>query len=70
MYDVQQLLKQFGMFIYVGNRLWDIEVMMTEIRNLYKANLIDSSVFSTAMIVLKKEYRLEKIYQGVQLDGE
>ena len=27
LYDVQQLLKQFNVFVYVGKRLWDIELM-------------------------------------------
>ncbi|WP_462259380.1 YqgQ family protein, partial [Vagococcus teuberi] len=34
MYDVQQLFKRFGIFIYVGNRLWDIELMMIELKQL------------------------------------
>ena len=25
LYDVQQLLKQFGVYIHVGKRVWDIE---------------------------------------------
>ena len=25
LYDVQQLLKQFGVYIYVGKRIYDIE---------------------------------------------
>ena len=29
LYDVQQLLKRFGIFVYVGKRLWDIELMGT-----------------------------------------
>ncbi len=37
LYDVQQLLKQFGVFVYVGKRKWDIELMSIELKNLYKA---------------------------------
>ena len=30
LYDVQQLLKNFGIFVYVGKRMWDIELMALE----------------------------------------
>ena len=32
LYDVQQLFKQFGMYIYVGARIYDIELMMIELK--------------------------------------
>lgn len=63
MYDVQQLLKQFGTFIYLGNRLWDIELMMTEVRELFDSGVIEKQVFLNAMLVLKKEHREELEYQ-------
>lgn len=63
MYDVQQLLKQFGIFIYVGNRLWDIEMMMIELRQLHESNVIEKQDFINAMMVLKREHRLELEYQ-------
>ena len=34
LYDVQQLFKQFGMYIYVGARIYDIELMMIELRSI------------------------------------
>lgn len=58
-YDVQQLLKQFGIFVYVGERLWDIELMMDEIKKIYQHHLIDQRTYSSAMAVLKKEHQLE-----------
>ena len=63
MYDVQQLLKQFGIFVYVGNRLWDIELMMIEFKKLEEAGVIDKQLFMKAMLVLKHEHRLEEDYQ-------
>lgn len=63
MYDVQQLLKQFGTFIYLGNRLWDIELMMVEIRELFDNGVIEKKVFLNAMMVLKKEHQDELEYQ-------
>lgn len=63
MYDVQQLLKQFGTFIYLGNRLYDIEFMMDEVRELFQVGVIERQVFLNAMVVLKKEHQEELEYQ-------
>ena len=41
LYDVQQLLKQFGVVVYLGKRLYDIEMMKIELEALYKNALID-----------------------------
>ena len=41
LYDVQQLLKQFGVVVYLGKRLYDIEMMKIELEALYKSALID-----------------------------
>ncbi|RXH49335.1 DUF910 family protein, partial [Streptococcus pyogenes] len=35
LYDVQQLLKNFGIFVYLGKRLYDIEMMKIELQRLY-----------------------------------
>lgn len=55
LYDVQQLLKRFGIFVYVGKRLWDIELMALELDNLYKSQAIDQKTFLSAKLVLEKE---------------
>ncbi len=60
LYDVQQLLKKFGIFIYVGKRIWDIELMSIELKNLYDSRLIDERTYSSAWIVLRREHRLEE----------
>ena len=59
-YDVQQLLKRYGIFVHLGERLWDIELMMDELRKLHQNHLIEQPVFLSAMIVLKKEHQWEK----------
>lgn len=47
LYDVQQLLKQFGIYVYVGKRLWDIEVMALELDHLHDArSLIKKRIFT------------------------
>lgn len=60
LYDVQQLLKRFDVFVYVGKRLWDIELMALEIDNLYQAGVIDRGLFLQAKLVLKREHRNEQ----------
>ena len=63
LYDVQQLLKRFTVFVYVGKRLWDIELMALELDNLYQARVLERDVYLQAKLVLKKEHREEEKYQ-------
>ena len=58
LYDVQQLLKEFNVFVYVGKRLYDIELMAIELDNLHQAGVVDQSTYM-AKIVLRKEHREE-----------
>ncbi|MFC6261212.1 MULTISPECIES: YqgQ family protein [Levilactobacillus] len=60
LYDVQQLLKKFGIYVYVGKRLWDIEVMALELDHLRKARVVDDHTFVQAKVVLTHEHRLEE----------
>ncbi|EJE98159.1 YqgQ family protein [Liquorilactobacillus mali] len=60
LYDVQQLLKKFGVFVYVGKRLWDIELMALEIDNLYQAGVIDKQTFLNAKLILTREHKVEE----------
>lgn len=59
LYDVQQLLKQFNVFVYVGKRLYDIELMAIELDNLHQAGVVDQLTYMKAKIVLRKEHREE-----------
>jgi uncharacterized protein YqgQ len=59
-YDIQQLLKRFGTIIYVGDRLADLELMETELRELYKSQLIETKEFQTALLLLRNEIEREK----------
>ena len=52
-YDVQKLLKKFGIFVYIGDRIADIELMEAEIRELYKAHLISSQDFQQSLLILR-----------------
>ncbi|SDK54871.1 YqgQ family protein [Sediminibacillus albus] len=54
-YDVQQLLKRFGTFIYLGNRIADLEMMEEEIKELYKSQCMEPSEYQMAILLLKQE---------------
>ena len=60
LYDVQQLLKRFGIYVYVGKRIWDIELMALELDNLHQSHVIDDQTFVKAKLVLAREHHLEK----------
>jgi len=53
--DVLQLLKRFGIFIYTGNQKTDIEMMMSEVKELYQNGLIMQEDYLPALIILKSE---------------
>ncbi|MGX7059297.1 ROK family glucokinase [Vagococcus humatus] len=59
LYDVQQLLKKFGIYVYVGKRLWDIEMMGIELESLYQAGLIQPVTYAAAKHVLTQEHEAE-----------
>ena len=61
MKDIYDLLKQYGTFIYTRDRLGDILLMEDEIRELYKAKVLEPRDFQGAMIILRQEAsRIEK----------
>ena len=60
LYDVQQLLKRFGIYVYVGKRLYDIEVMKIELEKLYENQLITKDDYLKAEFILRREHRIEE----------
>lgn len=59
-YDVQQFLKKFGIFIYVGERIADLELMEAEIKELYQSQLMDIKDYQMAILLLRQEAQLLK----------
>lgn len=59
-YDIQQLLKKYGTIIYIGDRTADLELMESELRDLYKSQLIETREYQSALLLLKHEIQLEK----------
>ncbi|MET1119974.1 YqgQ family protein [Priestia megaterium] len=60
LYDVQKLLKSFGIFIYVGDRIADLELMEAEVKELYQSNLIDVRDYQMAILLLRRELKQQK----------
>jgi Uncharacterized protein conserved in bacteria len=63
LYDVQQLLKKFGIYIHLGKRIYDIELMKMELKNIYDAGLLDKDEYLVADLILRREHRLESELQ-------
>ena len=59
-FDIQQLLKKYGTFIYVGDRVADLELMEAEIKELYKSQLIETKDYQMAIFLLRQEAEVEK----------
>ncbi|HLR08028.1 MAG TPA: YqgQ family protein [Bacillota bacterium] len=60
-YDIQQLLKNYGTILYTGNRLADIHLMESDIQELYQYQFISKEDYMKAIVILKHEAaRLDK----------
>lgn len=59
-YEIQQFLKRFGTIIYIGDRVSDLELMETELRELFYSQLIDTKDYQNALLLLRHEIQLEK----------
>lgn len=59
-YDVMQLLKRFGIYVYTKDRLADLEMMEDEIRDLYRMQMIEVKDYQTAILLLRQEHNKSK----------
>lgn len=59
LYDVQQLLEEYGVLVHVGKRKWDIELMAIELDNIYRAGVLDQRTFLNAKMILNREHEYE-----------
>jgi uncharacterized protein YqgQ len=59
-YDIRQYLKKFGAIIYIGDRIADLELMESEIHELYRSQLMNVRDYQTAVLLLRHEIQLLK----------
>ena len=55
MYDVMQLLKRYGTYIYTTDRTSDLILMEDEIRELFNSQVLESQDFQMAILILRQE---------------
>lgn len=53
--DIINLLKKYGTYIYTLDREGDLMLMEDEIKEMYKANVMDIKDFQMALLVLRQE---------------
>lgn len=59
-YDIQQFLKKYGTVIYIGDRQADLELMESELRELFHSQLIETREYQSALLLLRHEIQMEK----------
>ena len=55
MIDLRQLLKGFGIFIYTGDVLGDLELMEDELKELQENNLLETEDYMKALLIIRAE---------------
>ena len=60
-YDLQQLLKSFGILIYMKDRKHTFSMVEYEVRELRRLELISKEEFLRAMAIIKHEINLELV---------
>jgi len=55
MYDVMQLLKRYGTYIYTTDRTSDLILMEDEIRELFNSQVLETQDFQMAILLLRQE---------------
>ncbi|MBM7607111.1 YqgQ family protein [Ureibacillus composti] len=55
MKDIYDLLKQYGTYIYTRDRIGDLILMEDEIRELYKARVMDTKDYQMALLLIRQE---------------
>ncbi|KYG32089.1 YqgQ family protein [Alkalihalobacillus trypoxylicola] len=54
-YDVLQLLKRFGIFIYTRDRSSDLQLIEKEMNELHTWGMVDTETFQSAILIIRRE---------------
>jgi uncharacterized protein YqgQ len=57
--EIRDLLKNYGTYIYIGDRLADLELMEDELKELYKSQMIDIKQYQIGILLLRQEMAKE-----------
>ena len=66
MLDIYELLKTYGTYIYTRDPIGDLMLMEDEIRELYKANVLDIKDYQMALLLIRQETTRLRIEQKKQ----
>lgn len=54
-YDLQKLLKNYGIVIYMKDKKQRLDLIEFEVRELYRVNVIEKNEFLLAIAIINKE---------------
>ncbi|MDR0845955.1 MAG: YqgQ family protein [Lactobacillales bacterium] len=63
--DVLDMLKKFDIYVYIGNKLYDLELQAQEVKKLHEGLLIDQATYLKALMIIKREHRIVESTGGV-----
>ncbi|MEK5332307.1 MULTISPECIES: YqgQ family protein [unclassified Lysinibacillus] len=66
MLDIYELLKTYGTYIYTRDPIGDLMLMEDEIRELYKANVLDIKDYQMALLLIRQEATRLRVEQNKQ----
>lgn len=66
MLDIYELLKTYGTYIYTRDPMGDLMLMEDEIRELYKANVLDIKDYQMALLLIRQESTRLRVEQNKQ----
>ncbi len=66
MLDIYDLLKTYGTYIYTRDPIGDLMLMEDEIRELYKANVLDIKDYQMALLLIRQETTRLRVEQNKQ----
>lgn len=56
-YDVLKLLQRYGIYIYTGKKIDDIDLVQEEIKELYDAGLLLKEDYLQSTLIVQQEKR-------------
>lgn len=57
MVDLRKLLRRFGLIVYTGDRLGDLELMEEELSELHRAGILEQETHMKAKLLIQREKR-------------